>query len=130
MPARLMLVRLFALLLVSSLSVLAAGCRDPGPAASRAPGVRTEDDVRHARVQKQFSSWDGSHKGVTGYIKRSLGNPASFEHISTKYDDRLVHVVVTTTYRFRNGAGELVNGSITAKVDLDGKVLEVLSRRP
>ncbi len=130
MTARLTFVRLAALLLVSGLPVLAAGCRDPGPAASRAPGVRTQDDVRQARVQKQFSSWDGSHKGVTSYIKRSLANPASFEHINTRYDDRLVHVVVTTTYRFRNGAGDMVTGSITAKVDLDGKVLEVLSRQP
>jgi hypothetical protein len=129
MTARLTFVRFAALLLASGLPVLTAGCRDPGPPA-HPPGVRTEDDVRHARVQKQFSSWDGSHKGLTGYIKRSLTNPASFEHVNTRYDDRLVHVVVTTTYRFRNGAGELVNGSITAKVDLDGKVLEVLSRRP
>lgn len=130
MTARPTITRLTALLLASCLPVLAAACRDPGPTSSRAPEVKTQDHVRDARVQRQFSSWDGSHPGVAKYIKQSLRDPKSFEHINTQFDDRVVNLVVTTTYWYKDAAGQKVKGSITAKVDLDGNILEVLSKRP
>jgi hypothetical protein len=127
MTARPTIAGLAALLLASCLSMLAAGCRDPGPASSRRPGVTTQDNVRDVRVQKQFSSWDGSHLGVAKYIKQSLRDPRSFEHIDTQFDDRVVNLVVTTTYWYKDPAGQRVKGSIKAKVDLDGNILEVIS---
>lgn len=128
MIARPSIARLAALLLASCLPLLTAGCRDPGP--SRASEVKTQDKVRDARVQKQFSSWDGSHQGVAKYIKQSLRDPKSFEHVDTQFDDRVINLVVTTTYWYKDAAGQKVKGSITAKVDLDGNILEVLSKRP
>ena len=116
----------FAALLAT---LITGACADPGPARSR-PTTATPDSARDARVQAQFSAWDGSHKGLTRFVKQSLDRPQSYEHVKTTYDDRHVNLVVTMTYRFRGPTGAMEKGTIKAVVDLDGKILEVTSRTP
>ena len=111
------------------LALTSWACDDPGPAKGRAK-TATTDTARDARVQAQFSTWDGSHKALAKYIKDSLDDPASYEHIKTTFDDRFVNLVVTMTYRYRGRSGNMERGSIKAVVDLDGKILEVTSRTP
>lgn len=129
MSARRRLRRVLSAIIVTGLLAATAACGDSGPGRSGTGGSSAQDEARKKQVQAQFSSWDGSHKGLTKYIKQSLKDPGSFEHLKTDYDDRLVNLVVTTTYRSRNAAGQIVTSTITAKIDTSGKILQVLSKR-
>lgn len=122
-PLVLNLAHLF--LLVTLFTTLPA-CKDPGPNLSR---TTSQGDARKRQVKEQFSSWDGSNKALTKYVRQSLTNPQSFEHVRTTFEDRVIHLIVTMTYKSRNGAGTVVTNTIVAKVDLNGKVVEVVSRR-
>nr|NQU93701.1 hypothetical protein [Bacteroidota bacterium] len=74
----------------------------------------------------QFNAWDGSHIGLTRYIKNNMNDPDSYEHIETKYWDMVDHLVVLTRFRGENPFGGKVINSIKAKVDLQGSVLEII----
>lgn len=85
---------------------------------------------RKTQIGKHFSAWDGSHNGLTKYIKKSMNDPKSYEHVETRYSDNGDHLMVKTTFRGKNAFGGLVTNSITAKVDLNGNVLNVISQDP
>ncbi|MBN2088933.1 hypothetical protein JW964_04945, partial [candidate division KSB1 bacterium] len=85
---------------------------------------------RTKKIEQSFSAWDGSHRGLTEYIKKSMNDPSSYEHVETKYSDKGDHLVVKTTFRGKNAFGGIVTNSITAKVDLNGNVIEVISKEP
>ena len=87
---------------------------------------KTPEELRKQRIEKQFSAWDGSHSGVTELIKKSMNDPNSYEHVKTVYVDRVDHLIVTTTFRGKNAFGGIVQNSVTAKVGLDGNVLEIV----
>jgi len=87
-------------------------------------------EERKNRIEKCFSVWDGSHKGMTQFIKYSMNNPKSYEHVSTTYWDNGDYLVVRTTFRGTNAFGGVVKNQITAKVDLDGNVLEIIEQGP
>jgi len=79
-------------------------------------------------IEKQFSSWDGSHRGLTRLIKESMHNPDSYEHVETRFRDDGKSIFVITEYRGTNAFGGTVVGSISAIVDFDGNVIEVVSQ--
>lgn len=115
-----------SLLLLAVLAGPLVSCRDDGPPRKATPS--DQDEVRKRKIKDQFSSWDGSHKGMTRYIKASLARPDTYEHLSTAYDDRLVHLVVTTTYRYVDASGRTVKSTIKAIVGIDGNVQEIVSK--
>jgi len=82
--------------------------------------------IRKELVEKQFSAWDGSHRGLTKAIKESMNDPSSYDHVETRYLDRGDHLIVTTIFRGKNAFGGVVKNSVTAKVDLNGNVIEVI----
>lgn len=84
----------------------------------------TEKLGRYNSIKKQFSSWDGSHRNLEQSIKNSMNDPDSYEHVETKYIDKGSHLVVVTTFRGRNSFGGKVINKVTAKVDLNGSILE------
>jgi len=85
------------------------------------------DEEREKQIEKQFSSWDGSHIKLEMYIKENLMNdPDSYKHVKTTYWDMKTYVIVLTTFRGKNPFGGVVLNSIKAKVDLDGNVLEII----
>jgi len=59
-----------------------------------------------------------------------MNDPDSYKHAKTVYVDKGDHLIVTTTYRGKNVFGGVVKNSITAKVDLKGNVIEVISQEP
>ena len=83
-------------------------------------------EARRKRIEANFSAWDGSHYGVEQYIKASMNDPDSYEHVKTIYWDKGDYLIVETTFRGKNGFGAVVLGKVTAKVDLDGNFLERL----
>lgn len=91
---------------------------------------KTPEEERTAEIEKNFSGWDGSHNGLTAAIKESMNDPKSYEHVETRYSDKGDHLIVTTTFRGKNAFGGVVKNSVTAKVDLNGNVIEIISQSP
>ncbi|MFC0445353.1 hypothetical protein ACFOD1_07535 [Pseudidiomarina halophila] len=83
-------------------------------------------EARQERIRKQFSAWDGAHYGLEKVIKKAMHNPDSYEHVETKFGDRGDHLIVQTVYRGSNAFGGIVTNSVTAKVSLNGTVLEII----
>lgn len=83
--------------------------------------------IRKEVIGKHFSSWDGSHNGLTKLIKDGMNDPVSYEHVETTYTDNGDYLLITTSFRGKNAFGAKVLNSITAKVDFDGNVLEIMN---
>jgi hypothetical protein len=54
-----------------------------------------------------------------------MNDPASYDHVETRYSDHETFLIVTTKFRGKNAFGGLVINLLQAKVNLDGEVLEV-----
>ncbi|RCS28239.1 hypothetical protein DUT90_01265 [Polaribacter sp. WD7] len=83
---------------------------------------------RKENIEKQFSAWDGSHPKLSRMIKENCRNPDSYEHIETRFRDDGNSIFVITKYRAENGFGGMTIGSVSARVDFDGNVLEIVSQ--
>jgi hypothetical protein len=90
--------------------------------------VLTEAEQRREMIEKQFSAWDGSHRELTKFIKESMHDPKSYEHIKTTYVDRGDHLIVETTFRGKNVYGGVVSNTIRVKALISGEVVEILSQ--
>lgn len=89
---------------------------------------KTPEEIRKDRIERAFSGWDGSHRELTKVIKESMHDPDSYDHEETVYADKGAHLIVKTTFRGKNAFGGVVKNSVTAKVSLDGQVLEIISQ--
>jgi uncharacterized membrane protein YvbJ len=83
--------------------------------------------TRKDKIEKAFSSWNGSHIELTKLIKGSLKNPSSFEHVESKYTDKGSYILVGTTYRATNGFGAVVTETKIVKAKIDGTIIEIVS---
>lgn len=86
-----------------------------------------EEQARKELIENQFSSWDGSHRNLTTFIKRAMNDPKSYSHVETVYWDMGDHLVVRTSFRGNNAFGGVILDHVKAKVALDGKILEILT---
>lgn len=91
---------------------------------------KTARQIRKEKVEEGFSAWDGSHRELEKFIKKSMNDPDSYEHVETVFIDKGDSLIVTTTFRGKNAFGGVVKNWVTAKADLDGKILEVISQGP
>jgi tetratricopeptide (TPR) repeat protein len=91
--------------------------------------ARAEAD-RKTRIESQFSAWNGAHRELERVIKESMNDPDSYKHVETVYWDRGDYLVVKTTFRGKNAFGGVIKNSVTAKVSIDGHVLEILAQEP
>ncbi|MFH2059977.1 MAG: zinc ribbon domain-containing protein [Pseudomonadota bacterium] len=87
---------------------------------------KTKEELRAEQIEKYFSPWDGSHRGLTKVIMESINDPDSYEHFETRYWDKGDHLIVNTFFRSKNGFGGFVKTFVKAKVDLNGNVIEVI----
>jgi len=90
----------------------------------------TETDPRTQQIEKQFDPRDRSHIGLTKLIKASMNDPSSYEHEKTQYSDQGDFLLVKTTFRGKNKFGGVVKNWVSATVDLNGKVLEIIDQGP
>lgn len=88
------------------------------------PKPRTEE----ATVRPGFSGWDGSNRSLEKIIKDSMHDPSSYAHDKTSYWDLKDHLIVKTTFRGKNAFGAVVKNTVSAKTDLQGNVIEIISR--
>lgn len=81
---------------------------------------------REQLIERQFSAWDGSHRKLEAFVKSAMHDPASYEHVATRYWDRGDFLVVQTEFRGKNAFGGVVKNHVKAKVALDGEVMEIV----
>ncbi len=86
----------------------------------------TPEQQHQKRIEKGFSSWDGSHKQLEKFIKQNMHDPDSYEHVKTTYIDTGKALIIETTYRGKNGFGGLVINKTNAMADYDGNVTEII----
>jgi len=111
------------------LIILAGGSLDTtGGKPLPPPKPKTQKQLRKERIEKHFSAWDGSHRNLTKYIKKSMNDPDSYKHAETKYVDKGDHLIVITTFRGKNAFGGVVKNTVVAKVGLDGNVISIISQ--
>jgi hypothetical protein len=84
--------------------------------------------ARQDKIKSQFSFWDGSHNTVVTLVKSAMHNPKSFEHVETTFVDGGIDygIIVTMKYRGTNLYGAIVTNSITARVDINGNIIEIM----
>jgi hypothetical protein len=99
-------------------------------AQERAAAEAKRKEERKERIESGFSAWDGSHRGLTKFIKASMNDPKSYDHVETVYWDQGDHLIVRTTFRGKNAFGGVVANWVKAKVDLDGNVLAIIEQGP
>jgi hypothetical protein len=80
------------------------------------------------KVQSQFSSWDGSHRGLEKIIKKSMNDPDSYEHDETRFRDDGDKIFVITKFRGKNAFGGTVSNTVSAYVDYNGNVINIVSQ--
>jgi hypothetical protein len=88
----------------------------------------TPKNERQIKVESQFSSLDGSHEGLTSFIKEKMNDPESYEHIETRFRDDGDYIFVSTKFRGTNAFGGKVVNTVSATVDFSGNVIEVLDQ--
>jgi hypothetical protein len=122
MKKKYLIKHIFSLLVVFSFLFMAFGSDDEND--KNADG--TPKTERQIEVEKQFSSWDGSHPKLTEMIKNAMNDPDSYDHVETIYWDMGDYLIVRTTYRVKNAFGGVVKNFVKAKVDMNGNVLEIV----
>lgn len=130
MKRHIVLSHVISLLILVCLLILAVGSTDNGGKESSTSAPKTQKELRKEKIQKHFSAWDGSHRGLTKIIKKSMNDPDSYDHAETVYWDKGDHLVVKTTFRGKNAFGGVVKNWVMAKVDLNGNVIVVISQGP
>lgn len=98
----------------------------PTAAEIEAQKVVKEKEDRKELLQKSFSAWDGSHIKLEEYIKNSMNDPKSYEHVETLYWDRGEHLIVLSKFRGKNAFGGVVLNQVRAKVGINGEVIKIL----
>ena len=88
----------------------------------------TPKTERQLKVESQFSSWDGSHPGLERLIKKNMNDPDSYEHVETRFRDDGDYIFVITKFRGANAFGGKVVNTVSAKVDFNGNVIEIVSQ--
>lgn len=93
---------------------------------AEAERIEQEAQARRDAIRSQFSAWDGSHNNLERLIKKTMKNPDSYDHVETTYSDQGDHLIVRTVYRGTNSFNAVVPGSVTAKVSINGNILEII----
>lgn len=83
---------------------------------------------RKELIEKQFSEYDGSHRGLEKYVKDNMNDPDSYDHIETRFLDKGDFILVVTKFRGANAFGGKVINTVSAKVDLEGNVFKIVSQ--
>lgn len=125
MKSKKMLTHLLSALAVCFFLFIAFGSDDEDSKTNADGTAKTE---RQIKVESQFSSWDGSHRGLTDLIKKSMNDPDSYEHIETRFKDNADHIFVIAKFRGANAFGGKVINTVSAKVDFSGNVIEITSQ--
>ncbi len=81
-----------------------------------------------AKIDKQFSTWDGSHIAFKTIIKNAMHDPSSFKHVSTShsYTKKNEYITVTMIFRGKNLYGGVVTQTAIARFSIEGAFLGMI----
>lgn len=106
-------------------AMLDAQLRDSSDREQAETGRFSEAHGREAMLARQFDKRSGAHLKLQAEIKRTMMNPASYQHVETTNRDTGAGLSVWTTFRGKNAAGKTVENSVAATVDDSGNVLTI-----
>lgn len=82
------------------------------------------------RVESHLNKWGGSHRELETYIKASMNDPGSYEHVSTKYimppDSTFNSAIFITTFRGKNAFGGITVQTVRARCNINTGKVEVI----
>jgi hypothetical protein len=79
-----------------------------------------EPVTREAKIEQQFSKWDGSHFQLVATVKKKLRDPDSFQHIETVYNASASTIDVGMTFKSKNAFGGYVMSAAKGTYSIDG----------
>ena len=82
-------------------------------------GKLKEKKAREDKITSMFSSWDGSHRQLVKYVKSSMNDPDSFDHVQTRIWDMKSHIVIKMTFRGKNAFNATVTNTVRAELSFD-----------
>lgn len=80
-------------------------------------------EERKAKIEKQFSAWDGKHITFSRMIQENLKDPDSFKHVETRYEDKGEYILVAMKYRWTNSFWAVMTEYATGKFTIDGEFI-------
>jgi hypothetical protein len=95
--------------------------------AASAPATAPIALTDQQKIDKQFSSIDGSHVQLEKMIKKIMNDPKSYQHVSSRYAQHQQTITVITEYRGSNALGAIINDSVTAQFSLDGQFIKMVN---
>ena len=113
-------------LLVNTIGKVNSGSKDSKRNATTSSS--SKELTREEKIKNLFHWYDASHTNSINIIKSALHNPNSFEFVETTYSDHQTYLIVTTKYRAENGFGAIRTAWLKTKIDLNGKVLEIVGQ--
>lgn len=100
-------------------------------ASEKENNIKKEMTIKE-KIEKQFTSWDGSHIQLKKHIKNNLKDPNSFEHIKTTFTpeplkdiDGNEYISVTMEYRAKNSFWWYVVEKYKAFYSIEGLSIKV-----
>ena len=98
-------------------------CSDPTPSAE---SDKHKELTREERIKKAFHPWDGAHINLERWVKKSMNDPNSYEHVETRFREATGDsVFIIMTFRGKNAFGGVVKNTVTCWTDLDGNIISV-----
>lgn len=80
-------------------------------------------ETRVDRIKKAFSQWDGSQSNLVEWVKSSMNDPKSFDHLETVYREKGDSLFVIMQFTGKNAFGGVVKNTATCWTDLDGNII-------
>ncbi|NHZ64838.1 hypothetical protein [Massilia genomosp. 1] len=106
-------------------AALDAELKETGAREQAETGRASAANGREAMLARQFDQRSGAHLKLQAELKRTMMNPASYQHVETSKLDTGAGMSVRTTFRGKNAAGQMVENSVAATVDDSGNVLTI-----
>ncbi len=98
----------------------------PNDTDSNTSKSKSTPKTNEERVSELQSGYDGSIRSVVKFVKNSMNDPDSFEHVETRtgfYEKE--SFIVSMKYRGKNPFGGVITKYIDLKVDYSGNVISV-----
>lgn len=98
----------------------------PNDTNSNSSKSKSESKTNEERVNDLQSGYDGSIRSVVKFVKNSMNDPESFEHVETRtgfYEKE--SFIVSMKYRGKNQFGGVITKYIDVKLDYSGNIISI-----
>ncbi len=88
----------------------------------------TPEEQREQKIAAQFQGEGSSHPALVELIKSKMNDPDSFEHVQSRFiDEGGTYIIVIMKYRGKNAFGGVITKYVTAQVNFDKEVLQLMN---